>query len=329
MAPNQEAYASDLWALIGSWGRHLRARNLSLRTLDVYVESAEQLALFVGCPTLGLDFDEIQADRNLKADHLERLRAVPVDVTGLGREQLERFVTHLRDTRSAATANVRYRSLQQLFKWLFEEDEIAVNPFDRMRPPKMEEKQTPVVDAADLRRLFKACEGSDIDARRDLALIMLMLDTGCRLAEVAGLRLDDVDFNLGVALVLGKNRRERALPMSPKTLTTVDRYVRARRRSKHTASPWLWLGHRGRLTASGIAQVLRRRSEQAEIERVHPHQLRHTFAHAWLAAGGEPGRLTPVFRRSSSSPTHATVITADKASTLEAFARAEKYSPLG
>ena len=290
--PSKTASASDIWTLTNSWHHHLNAANLSPRTLDVYLKAAEQLAMFFACPKLDLDFDEMVTDRKLRAEHMERLRAVPVDVTILGREQLEAFIVHLRDTRSASTANNRYRAIQQFFKWLFEEREIEVNPFDRMRPPKMEEREVPVVDAADLRKLFKICEGADFDARRDLALFSFLLDTGARLAEVAGLKLEHVDFALEVALVLGKGRRERALPMSPKTTKLLDRYVRSRRRSKHADLPWLWVGARGRLTSSGIAQALKRRSAEAGITPpLHPHQLRHSFAHYFLAAGGNEGDL--------------------------------------
>jgi len=57
---------------------------------------------------------------------------------------------------------------------------------------------------------------------------------------------------------------------------------------------WLWLGGRsrvGRLTDSWIAQVLRRRCDQAGIARIHPHQLRHTFAHQFKRAGGNDAEL--------------------------------------
>jgi integrase len=51
-------------------------------------------------------------------------------------------------------------------------------------------------------------------------------------------------------------------------------------------APWLWLGQRGQLTRWGVGQMLERRAAQAGILSIHPHQLRHTFAHEWLAQGG-------------------------------------------
>ncbi len=115
---------------------------------------------------------------------------------------------------------------------------------------------------------------------------MFLLDTGARRGELADLQLGDLDLDLDVALVLGKGRRERALPYGRKTAVALDRYLRVRARHKDAYLPWLWLGKRCRLTAWGVQQLVRRRGEQASLPRLHLHQLRHTFAHAWLAQGG-------------------------------------------
>jgi integrase len=48
----------------------------------------------------------------------------------------------------------------------------------------------------------------------------------------------------------------------------------------------VWLGAKGAMTDSGIRQMFERRAGQAGIGHIHPHQLRHWFAHDWLASGG-------------------------------------------
>jgi site-specific recombinase XerC len=180
-----------------------------------------------------------------------------------------------------------------LYRWLEEEEEIAVSPMARMKPPIVPDQPVPVVPEDALRRLLAACAGKDFEARRDTAIVMFLLDTGARRGELADLQLGDLDLDLDVAIVLGKGRRERALPYGRKTAVTLDRYLRVRARHKDAHLPWLWLGKRGRLTAWGVQQLVRRRGEQAGLPGLHPHQLRHTFAHAWLAQGGRnhrPGR---------------------------------------
>ncbi len=265
MAKNQTKNdLSDLRNLAASWELHLRASRKSPKTLEAYLEGASQLADFLVAA------------------------GMPTNVNDIRREHVEAFVTYLLEVRSPATANNRYRALQQFFKWLAEDEEVDVSPMARMKPPKLDEKEVPVVSEDDLRKLLKACEGSTFEDRRDHALILFLLDTGARLAEAAGLKLEHLDLKeLGVALVLGKGRRERSLPMGPTTLKAVDKYLRTRARRPGSESPWLWLGGKGRLTDSGIQQMLKRRSRRAGIELINPHQLRHTFAHSFLSAGGQ------------------------------------------
>ena len=65
----------------------------------------------------------------------------------------------------------------------------------------------------------------------------------------------------------------------------LDRYVRARSKHRSAALPAFWLGHAGAMGGDGVYQVVSARAEIAGIK-VHPHQLRHGFAHSWLAEGG-------------------------------------------
>lgn len=67
--------------------------------------------------------------------------------------------------------------------------------------------------------------------------------------------------------------------------------MRVRRSHDDAASERVWLGLKGPMTPSGVRQMIWRRSEQAGIPRLHPHQLRHYFAHSWLAEGGGEGDL--------------------------------------
>jgi integrase/recombinase XerC len=263
----------ELPRLALSWQRHLTAANRSPKTIYTYLDGVRQLVAFCA-----------EHDR-------------PTDPVDMGREDVEAFISHLLATRSSSTAATRYRGLQQFFKWLEEEEEVGRSPMARMKPPSIDEKQVEVVAVDDLRALLQACKGKGFAERRDMALIRFMIDTGARLAETAGLRLSDVDLDRragAVAFVVGKGRRERALPLGRSTVRDLDRYLRTR--DKHPAAhlEWLWIGGRGRvgkLGDSGITQMLRRRCDQAGIKRIHPHQLRHTFAHEFKRAGGNDAEL--------------------------------------
>jgi site-specific recombinase XerD len=111
------------------------------------------------------------------------------------------------------------------------------------------------------------------EARRNTSLLMLLLDTGARRAEMVGLKLADVDLELDVLLVLGKDRRVRTPPFGRRAGQALDRYLRARTRHKYANLPWLWLGQNGRLADTGLRMVMRRRGSQVGLPGLHPHHV--------------------------------------------------------
>jgi site-specific recombinase XerD len=265
--PTLDAPPGSLASLIPSWRLSLAAGRKSPKTISTYLDAASQLLAFA------------------------EAAGMPTAVAAIKREHVEAFIVDLLERHSASTAATRFRSLQQLFRWLEDEGEITVSPMAKMHPPKLDERPVPVLTEAEMHALVVACEGRGFDERRDMAIVRLMLDTGMRRAECAGLRVDDVDLGQRVAHVFGKGNRGRACPFGAKTAAALDRYLRVRRSHRCTVEPALWLGVRGAMTDSGIAQVLRRRGTLAGIEGLHPHQLRHTFAHQFLNEGGNEGAL--------------------------------------
>ena len=104
--------------------------------------------------------------------------------------------------------------------------------------------------------------------------------------------MGDLDLvNRIVAVRHGKGDRARVSRFDPATAAGLDRYKRVRGRHRLAGRPELWLGHRGPLTRKGIPRILDKRTAQAGLPHVHPHQLRHTWADRWLAAGGNEGDL--------------------------------------
>jgi len=143
--------------------------------------------------------------------------------------------------------------------------------------------------ADDLRRLLDACKGTTFDDRRDRALFMLATDTGLRRGELAGLTMDDVDVRAQLARVesgTSKSRRNRVVRFGGETANALQRYERMRRRHpKAQTTDRFWIGKLGPLTGAGILQILHRRCDDAGIDRMHPHQLRHYFASTMKARG--------------------------------------------
>jgi site-specific recombinase XerD len=106
------------------------------------------------------------------------------------------------------------------------------------------------------------------------------------------MRLADVDLDVhDVIHVTGKGSRGRAVPVGDTTALSLDRFLRARGKHPKRKLPNLWLGARGGMTESGVAQMLRRRGAQAGVGDLHPHRFRHRFAHQWRLAGGDDDSL--------------------------------------
>lgn len=263
--------------LIPSWNRHLRAANLSPRTIQSYIEAATKFVAFLA------------------------EAGMPQEPPAVTREHVEAFIERVLESHSAATAANRYRSLQQFFRWLVDEGEVPSSPMTRMRPPVVPEQPVPIFTADELRRLLATCAHKTFEDLRDRALFRVFIDTGARVSEIANLQFDplnaemsDIDLDLNLLTVVRKGRRLAHLRIGDKAVKELDRYIRARGGHPHADERWLWVGKKGRMTVSGIAQMMKRRGEQAGIANVHPHRFRHTMAHTWLAEGGNEGDLMQV-----------------------------------
>ena len=117
-----------------------------------------------------------------------------------------------------------------------------------------------------------------------------MFATGARLGELEAMTVDGWNRKLDTVVPTGKTGT-RLAQLDPDTGEHLARYVRERARHDYGDLPWLWIGTKGRLRASGIAQVLARRSAEAGIPRINPHAFRHTWAHLFRSQGGSEGDL--------------------------------------
>jgi site-specific recombinase XerD len=267
MATGTSVYAPDAFSsLRDSFALHLDATRAA-KTARIYLDALDRLIA-----------------------HLEA-QGMPTAARAVRREHVESFLAVRRAVVKPSTLSVEYRALQQFWKWALEEEEIDRSPMERMTAPRVPDSPVPVVDPDDFRKLLKTTEGRGYTDRRDAAILLVLYDTGARLGEVVGLTLADVELRDRLAYVTGKGGHTRAVRFGAKTAVAVDRYLRLRRGHRYASVPAFWLGQDGPLTASGVAQILAKRCTASGLPRLHPHQLRHTFAHEYLAHGGQEGDL--------------------------------------
>jgi site-specific recombinase XerD len=269
--PQKTSAPGELGRLVRSWELSLKYQRRSEQTRRAYLTGVEQLLAYL------------------------EGHGMPTNASGIRREHVEAFLVDLGETRAPATVATRYQALRQFFGWCVEEGEVTESPMRNMKPPSVPVPPVPVLDDAQLKALLATCSGSSFADRRDLAILLVFIDTGARRSEVANLRVDDIDPDRGVLRVRGKGDRVRDLPFGRKTGVALDRYLRrARRTHRHADLDALWLSPTGAMKHSGIAQMVRRRGFEAGLGAIHAHQLRHSFAHKWLAQGGNEGDLMSI-----------------------------------
>src|SRR5207248_9411572 len=132
---------------------HLRVSARSPRTIETYLLAVDQLTEFAR--TKGMPPPQAMAGEHLRefiADHLARNRP--------------------------ATAASRFRSLQQYYKFLVDEGEIAESPMKRLRVPKVPEEIQPHFTSDDVKALLRTCDERRLNGLRDKAIILTLYDTG-------------------------------------------------------------------------------------------------------------------------------------------------------
>lgn len=262
--------------LARSWQLALRAQRKSPQTLTTYGEGVRQYLSW----------------------------CTAHDAAVLSRSSINLFTAGLLDAGAAAsTARSRQLGVRRFSAWLAEEGEIEADPFLGIKSPKLDEQVIEPLSDDELRALLKACvppKGAEpkvaLRYRRDEAMIRIMFETGARAGEVVALQVADVDLAAGGAIIRrGKGGKGRSVTFSPDAVLALDRYLRLRRGHRLAESPALWLGDRGKgFSYDALHKTLAMRADAAGIVGFHPHKLRHTAAHRWLAAGGSEGGLMAV-----------------------------------
>lgn len=262
----------DLATLVDSWTLHLRAERKSPATVKTYTDGVRM-------------FTEWAHEKNVPA--------------ALDRATVNAFSAWLLEEKGREPATVRSRqlSLKRFSAWLADEGEIPEDKLLTLKSAKLDSKVIQPLTEDEIRALLKSCAmGETFRARRDTAVVRFMLETGARAGETAALTVSGLDLIGGRAVIVrGKGGKGRSVPFGPQTGQAIDRYVRTRRTHRLADTDALWLGDRGKaFSYDALHKTLRERAAAAGIDRFHPHLLRHTAAHRWLAAGGSENGLMAV-----------------------------------
>lgn len=170
--------------------------------------------------------------------------------------------------------------LAPFFGWAANEGHIAVNPMQTIKPIKHERKPRQALTQIELEYIRNACK-----TQRERAIIEMLYSTGCRVSELCGIRLNDINWHTGEVHLLGKGSKHRTSYINAKAEVAVKEYLRTR---KHD-SIYLFCNEvgGGQMHKDSVEKMMRGISGRCKNmeQKITPHILRHTTATQALKSG--------------------------------------------
>lgn len=186
------------------------------------------------------------------------------------------------------TIQRRLSALRSLFQHLLSRRLLKHNPAVEVAAPRKGRSLPETLDVDRVGRLLEI-PGEDPLAKRDRAILELFYGAGLRLAELAALDRDGLDFAEGLVRVTGKGQKTRIVPMGRKAAEALRAWLAVRDELADAGETALFVSRRGtRISHRNIQARLRHWARRQGLDiPVHPHQLRHSFASHLLESSGD------------------------------------------
>ncbi len=219
-----------------------------------------------------------------------------LDIEDLDAPRISAFLDHLERSRgnTVRTRNARLAAIHSLFRFAALRHPEHAELIERVLaiPPKrFERKIVSFLSDDEVEALLAAPDRSTFLGRRDHALLVTAIQTGLRVTELNGLRVQDVVLGTGAHVrCLGKGRKERATPLTPQTAEVLRSWLK--KRGGAPADPVFPTSRGTALSRYGVSAIVTRHAGAATAcspslatKTVSPHVLRHTAAMRLLHAG--------------------------------------------
>jgi len=202
------------------------------------------------------------------------------------------FLSHFKKQGFSDTTTVRtIVSIKQFFKYLLVEKIIKEDPTSQIRTPRMKKSIPGVISLEEVERILASPDESTPEGIRDTAMLEVLYATGVRVSELIGLKLNDVNFEMGFIVVYGKGSKERIVPMGGQALEKLKPYMELSRpallKTKESKALFVTRRRKG-MTRQGFWKLIKTHAINSGISKnISPHTLRHSFATHLLERGAD------------------------------------------
>jgi len=198
----------------------------------------------------------------------------------------DHFIEYLETKDWGATEYQALHSLKSFLRWQYGEDHpfVASVRSKKLRIRREDPGPQRTLSVEEVNKLLDMLESSRArSAKRDLPMVLLMLDTGLRSSEVCSLELENLELDNRRLTVLGKGRKWRTVVFSEETRVALKRWLKIRNKTSRDDTTRLFVGMGGStpggpVTRDGLRAIFRSMGKRAGIEGLSPHVLRRTFA---------------------------------------------------
>lgn len=200
-------------------------------------------------------------------------------------------IRQIQDKVSMTTIDNERRIISSFFDWLSTEDYVAKNIVKPIKKIRYKKKKKRAFTPVELSKIKDACSTFETEEKRKraIALIEVLLSTGCRVGEMSTLTIDNIDLDRGTAIVLGKGNKERVVYLNEVAKLRLREYWECRKKQSKYCFCALPQGsksiNQGQMNVSGIEILVRELGKIAKVSECHPHKFRRTMASEAIKRG--------------------------------------------